>query len=643
MKPNTHLRLRALTLLALVAGLASCAVLEEIKIPTIPREASSEARQPVELPTIIAVMPFANDTQQKNAAERLRKSFYNVFSSAPYVDIELSTIDEGILTLERGTGRKAVDMKPQEICQAIGCDGLLFGKVTDYQKTFGGVYSRLRAEVEVWMVNARTGQEVMRVKDSVDYLEGSIPLSPLGAIMSALSSAANLREIQETRMVAELAAKLVAKIPLPAGAPAVRRPVITELITNVGEGPFGSGKIIRVGLQGEPGGVGVFDIGNFKRGLPMRETQPGVYLGEYAVLPGDSTRDMPVIAYLKRPSGPESQWIDTSGLVAIDTSAPQRVSGLRVKGHRDRVEVSWESLRDIPDLAAYRVLRSEQPLSAFQPIATAGLNAFEDRTAKPGVLYYYQVVAVDKSGNASEASSTVSARLATKEASILSGELKSDTVLSGIYLLKGQVTVPAGVSLMISPETAIVAEQDAGILVQGKLTVDGSGGLVRLFSRRADRWTGIVLEGGHVTMKGVVLSGAQTGLTLKDSKGVVENVAITDNEVGIHVSGLSGIVVRNCWVADNRTGIALVGTDAKIVQSAIVRNGTGLSLRGFSGEVSENILIDNEQNIFSDFPLKLDPNYIGQFHGYDRPSHLSLRDATKALPDTAPIWHTSRT
>jgi len=33
--------------------------------------------------------------------------------------------------------------------------------------------------------------------------------------MSALSSAANLREIQETRMVAELAAKLVAKIPQP--------------------------------------------------------------------------------------------------------------------------------------------------------------------------------------------------------------------------------------------------------------------------------------------------------------------------------------------------------------------------------------------------------------------------------------------
>jgi len=103
-----------------------------------------------------------------------------------------------------------------------------------------------------------------------------------------------------------------------------------------------------------------------------------------------------------------------------------------------------------PDLAAYRVLRSEQPLSGFQQIATTGVNAYEDRTARPGALYYYQVVALDRSGNASELPSAVSARMATKEASILSGELKSDAVLAGIYLLKGQFIVPKGVSLTIS-------------------------------------------------------------------------------------------------------------------------------------------------------------------------------------------------
>jgi hypothetical protein len=616
--------LRILAAVAVGASLASCGALEGIKIPGVSHLAATKTQQPAELPTVVAVMPFANGTQVKDAADRMRKSFYNAFSSAPYVDVELADVDEGIVRLEKSTGGKAADMKPQEICQVVGCDALLFGKVTDYQKVFGGVYSRLRAEVEVWMVNARTGKEVVRVRDSVDYLEGGIPFSPLAAIMSAMSSAANLREIQETRMVAELSAKLVARIPLPEGAPSARRPVIKELITNVGEGPFGSGKIVRAGLQGEPGGIAVFDIGNFKRGQPMRETQAGVYLGEYAVLPGDNTRGMPIIATLRRPSGPESQWIDTSGLVAMDTNAPEKVSGLNARAHRDRIGISWEPLHEVPDLSAYRVLRSEQPLTGFQQIAATEFNAHEDRTAKPGASYYYRVVAVDTAGNVSESSATVSARLTVSarrkmnEAAILSGELKSDTDLSGIYLLKGQVTVPGGVTLTLAPETTLIAEAEAGILVQGRLTVDGSTGLVRLFSRRADRWAGIVLDGGQVTMKGAVLSGAQTGLTLKKAGGVVENVSITDNDVGVNISGLSGVVVRNCWVADNGTGIQLVGTDAKIVQSAIVRNGTGLSLRSFSGEVSENVILDNEQNLFSDFPLKLDPNYIGQLRKGDR-------------------------
>jgi hypothetical protein len=606
-----------------VGGLASCGVLDEVKVPKFLREAATKKQPQAELPTIIAVMPFANETQENDAAERMRKSFYNAFSSTSYVDVELTDVDEGIARLERSTGKNAANLTPQEICQAIGCDGLVFGKLTDYQKTYGGVYSRLHVDAEVWMVDAKTGREVMRVKDSVDSFGGGMPISPLGAVMSAFSAAANVREIQETRMLSELAAKLVAKTPLPGGAPAVRRPVIKELITNVAEGPFSSGKVVRVGLQGEPGAIAMFDIGNFKKGLPMRETQAGVYLGEYAVLPGDNTRDMPIIATLRRPAGPESQWIDTSGLVAINTSAPDNISGLRAGGHRDWVEISWESLNDVPDLSAYRVLRSEQPLTGFQQIATTELNAYEDRTAKPGTFYYYQVVAVDKAGNASEFSSTVSAALTVSvpltknEASILSGELKGDTELSGIYLLKGLVTVPAGVSLTIGAGTSIVAENEAGILVHGSLRIDGADGLVRLFARRADRWAGIVLDGGHVAMKGAVLNGAQTGLTLKDTGGVVENVSIADNDVGINLSGRAGVVVRNCWVANNGTGIQLVGTDAKIVQSTIVRNSIGLSLRGFSGEVSENVIVDNEQNVFSDFPLKLDPNFIGRIRGRD--------------------------
>ena len=605
--------LRVLAVVALSATLAACAGgPAERGGPDAAAEARQALAQRAELPSVVAVMPFENDTPNKEAAARVRKGIYNFFSSTPYVDVELALVDEQAARLERNTGTRAVNIRPQQLCEAISCDGLLFGRVVDYERTYAGLYSRLRVEAEIWLVNAKSGREIVRLKDAVDYVEGNVPLSPLGLVMSALSAAANVREIQETRMVAELAAKLVGKLPVPSTAVSVRPPPITELISNVREGPFGRGKIVRVGLQGEAGGIAGFDIGSFRRGLPMRETQPGVYLGEYAVAPGDSTRDMPIVAYLRRPSGPESQWIDTDGLVAIDTEPPDAVSGLRARGFRDRIEVSWEYPRAAADLKGFRVLRSRQPLSGYVELARAELNTYEDRAVKPEETYYYRVVAADASGNESDASTTVSARLVTKGPSVLTGELRSDTVLSGIYILRGQVSVPRGVSLTIGPETTTVAEQGASILVQGRLLVDGASGQVRVFSRRTQRWAGIVVDEGSFVMSEALLSGAETGLTLRGASGVLENSSVSDNGVGVQVSGMSSVVVRNCWVAGNKTGIQLVGTGAKVLQSVIVRNGTGIALRDFTGDVSENIIADNEQNVSSDVPLKLDPNYIGQ-------------------------------
>jgi fibronectin type 3 domain-containing protein len=131
----------------------------------------------------------------------------------------------------------------------------------------------------------------------------------------------------------------------------------------------------------------------------------------------------------------------------MDTSAPEKVSGLRARGFRDKVEVSWESMRDVPDLAGYRVMRSEQPLNGYQQIARTELNTYEDRSAKPDVVHYYRVFALDRAGNESEFSATVNARLATRELSLLTGEVARDTFLSGIYVLKGQFSVPRGVTL----------------------------------------------------------------------------------------------------------------------------------------------------------------------------------------------------
>ncbi len=241
--------------------LVSCAGTQEVK-----KEAPGAGISANELPRIVAILPFQNDTKETGLASQLRRAFANYFSATNYIDMKLPLVDERIVHLEKSTGKNILDLGPQEVCASLECDGLIYGKITDYTKVNVGVYSQIGAEAEVWMINARTGKEVFRAKDSVRYHEGGVPLSPIGAVITAFSTAMNIREIQRVRMVNELGYKLAGKVPSPPGVAARNRPVIKEVLTNVKEGPFGIGKVIRVGLEGDQGWLRLLISAISKRG-----------------------------------------------------------------------------------------------------------------------------------------------------------------------------------------------------------------------------------------------------------------------------------------------------------------------------------------------------------------------------------------
>ena len=209
--------------------IAACATTDEAKKDTAEAPAVPEE----DLPKVVAVMPFQNETDEKGIANQVRKAFYNYFSSKPYRDVEQSIVDEKITRLEKSTAKTILELKPSEICQEIGCDGIIFGRVTDYKKVYAVAYSQLGVEAEIWMVSAKTGKELFRVKDSARVHEGGVSLTPLGMIMTAVSTALNLREIQQIRIIGELAHKLNEKIPSPRGFAAEDRPVIKEVLSNV--------------------------------------------------------------------------------------------------------------------------------------------------------------------------------------------------------------------------------------------------------------------------------------------------------------------------------------------------------------------------------------------------------------------------
>lgn len=118
-----------------------------------------------------------------------------------------------------------------------------------------------------------------------------------------------------------------------------------------------------------------------------------------------------VSSYADGPVQSEPSAVSCTALT--DTFPPDAPKGLAAVGGAGAISLIWER-SEAPDLAGYLVLRAQGTREAA-PLTEAPVTetTFRDETVKPGVVYRYVVVAVDKAGNRSPASNPVeeSARL----------------------------------------------------------------------------------------------------------------------------------------------------------------------------------------------------------------------------------------
>lgn len=594
--------------------LVFCAVLLSACAPTLKMEQYGGGLKNIsedEFPNQVAILPFGNETDEPGLDAVIRRNFANHFASKNYLDMKLPVADEKLIHFEKSTGKKTNGASRKELAETLGVDGLLYGKVTDYKKIYAGVYSQLGIEAEVWLVNARTGKEIFRLRDSVRYHEGGVPTSVLSAVVTAISTAMNLREIQKVRMVNELCYKFMEKIPASRTAVISGRPVIKEVLTNLAEGAFGPKKIIRVGLEGEPGLVATFTIGNFRKGIAMKEQKPGVYTGEYAVMPGDNTRDMPVTVTLSRVGGYDNEWLAPEGYVTIDTTPPPSVKGVRSKSYPDRIDLFWEGLKDVPDLKGYRILRSESPLSGYKELAFVELASYRDIAAQPGKSYYYRIVALDQTGNEADPGESLRVSLAAIEPRKLAGTLAEDTVLDEPCLITGLLTVPRGINLTIGRDARLLFDAGAGIAVKGTFTVKGDETPVEFSPAGTAVWQGVFVEGGRVSLARIKLRGAENGINVADTEGNIDSVHISGCTTALAISGNTPLEVKNITLTGNKTALRLHNTAISIRNSSILQNSDGIVADSFAGELRDNSIIDNQRNIVADKQLQVGPNYFG--------------------------------
>jgi hypothetical protein len=91
-----------------------------------------------------------------------------------------------------------------------------------------------------------------------------------------------------------------------------------------------------------------------------------------------------------------------------DTFPPAAPKGLAAVASTAVVNLIWDASPET-DLAGYIVLRGDAGDATLQPLMAEAIKEtrYTDRTARPGVRYAYQIVAVDKAGNRSAPSNRV--------------------------------------------------------------------------------------------------------------------------------------------------------------------------------------------------------------------------------------------
>jgi tetratricopeptide (TPR) repeat protein len=115
-----------------------------------------------------------------------------------------------------------------------------------------------------------------------------------------------------------------------------KMPVITSISHDV-TAPLLTGDRIRVTLRGEPGKKATFDLGHFKRNLPMEEVSPGEYVGLYKVGEEDRISNLAVVGHLEGVYGARA-FMKAKRAICINTISRSQLFWGRGKANMEQGE-----------------------------------------------------------------------------------------------------------------------------------------------------------------------------------------------------------------------------------------------------------------------------------------------------------------
>ena len=553
---------------------------------TTSEEGEKKAVRNPNFPKNVAILPFINITDNKEAGLAVRQTLFNHFASKNYFSLHIREVDRR-LRLANIEPSHSMDAKQiQQTADSLGVDGLIYGEVTHYDKLFAGLYAQVSVGIKMRFV-ARNGQVIWQGEHITRKHEGGISTTPIGLIIQAVAAAMHIQDINLFRASDELGREVVAKIPEPDRL-AVGVVQNIERVVHDGIGRhLHFGDTLAVAMEGTPGQRGYVRIQDLPV-IALPETEPGLYSGEM-VIPADvDLNGVVVTGILEDDQGRRGEKIATTGYVFIDNTPPNPVGGLRVEGRDSRVNLNWQT-PDGSDVDSFELLTASSAQGPFKLLATIQKNRFEQADLQNFTSVYYQVVAVDRAGNRSqpitgEGRPFPDPRIATAQTvpqivpAILNG-LHVLTAEGGPYLVQDKVDLTKTGILFVEPGTEIQLTPSGVFHVRGEFKVFGeSARPVKVGGQDGMPFeTFVELQGEKpVLMQGIEVH--QGGVPFVISRGAanIDQVQILDSHYhAFEIKGTGHPIILRSTVQGGHGGVAIITDHARprFENNSFINNG----------------------------------------------------------------------
>lgn len=206
----------------------------------------------------------------------------------------------------------------------------------------------------------------------------------------------------------------------------------------------------------------------------------------------------------------------------------------------------------------------------------------------------------------------------------ISGTLRGETVWRGEVSLAGPVEVPPGAVLTVAAGTTVrPLRQEAKLVIQGKLRVEGTKGDPVTFSSPAG-WEGIEFrDSAGSRVAGARFFGARTAVSAASSSFVVSDCVFRECEIALKIVRLSAPTVEDCTFSNNGIAIDQETRSTSVLRRNVFRqqrqtavlvthncggrmegnrfeeNPRGIVLlRQYAGEISRNVFSGNGTAVF---------------------------------------------